>query len=103
VIDDFLDLPLIFEEWRGMPEQATFKETIRSYFGRKMVTDKRTGKRFEATQARLAEELVMTPETLSRKLKDPSRFTPVYPLLAIHRYCIPIGGEVRCLMPLAEL
>jgi hypothetical protein len=40
-----------------------------------MVTDKRTGKRFEATQARLAAELALTPETLSRKLKDPSRFT----------------------------
>ncbi len=58
-----------------MPEQATFKEAIQSYFGRKMVTDKRTGKRFEATQARLAVELAITPETLSRKLKDPSRFT----------------------------
>lgn len=58
-----------------MAEQATFKEAVQSYFGRKMVTDKRTGKRFEATQARLAAELVMTPETLSRKLKDPSRFT----------------------------
>ncbi|HEU5378095.1 MAG TPA: hypothetical protein VFV38_21950 [Ktedonobacteraceae bacterium] len=58
-----------------MPEQSTFKEALQSYFGRKMVTDTRTGKRFEATQIRLAEALVLREETLSRKLKDPARFT----------------------------
>ncbi len=58
-----------------MSEQQTFKEAFQSYFGRKMVTDKRTGKRFEATQRRFAEELGMASETLTRKLGDPSRFT----------------------------
>jgi hypothetical protein len=57
-----------------MVEQTTLKEVIQSYFGRRMVTDKRTGRRFEATQIRLAEELSLREETLSRKLGDPSRF-----------------------------
>lgn len=58
-----------------MSEQKTFKEALQSYVGRRMVTDKRTGKRFEATQIRLAEALALREETLSRKLKYPSRLT----------------------------
>ncbi len=58
-----------------MPDKSTFGEEVQSYLTGKMVRDKRTGKRVEATQKRLAQEISIRAETLSRKLKDSQRLT----------------------------
>lgn len=59
-----------------MPGKSTFREELRSYLGRRAaVIDRRTGKALKATQKRLAQELSMRPETLSRKLSGSLRLT----------------------------
>src|SRR6185312_12457001 len=58
-----------------MPSKQSFGEEVQSYLTGKMVRDRRTGKRVQAIQKRLAQEISIRPETLSRKLKDSQRLT----------------------------
>lgn len=58
-----------------MTEERTFGEEVNSYLTGRMETDRHSGSRVKATQARLAEELSVVKETLNRKLKDPQKLT----------------------------